>query len=112
MVNKVAMLFMLKISLGVDNVHIIKVGLNYEDAPIEIREKLTFSEETIEEAMLYLNTKKSMLENVIFSTCNRTEIYAVVDQIHVGRHQIKQFLEIGRASCREEADEQGSTRDD
>src|SRR5690625_1476121 len=48
--------------------------------------------ETIEEAMLYLNTKKSMLENVIFSTCNRTEIYAVVDQIHVGRHQIKQFL--------------------
>src|SRR5690625_3912023 len=92
MVNKVAMLFMLKISLGVDNVHIIKVGLNYEDAPIEIREKLTFSKETIEEAMLYLNTKKSMLENVIFSTCNRTEIYAVVDQIHVGRHQIKQFL--------------------
>ena len=83
---------MLKISLGVDNVHIIKVGLNYEDAPIEIREKLTFSEETIGEAMLYLNTKKSMLENVIFSTCNRTEIYAVVDQIHVGRHQIKQFL--------------------
>src|SRR5690625_6845060 len=78
MVNKVAMLFMLKISLGVDNVHIIKVGLNYEDTPIEVREKLTFSEETIEEAMLYLNTKKSMLENVIFSTCNRTEIYAVV----------------------------------
>jgi len=29
---------------------------------------------------------------VILSTCNRTEIYAVVDQIHTGRYYIKQFL--------------------
>ena len=36
--------------------------------------------------------KKSILENVILSTCNRTEIYAVVDQIHTGRYYIKEFL--------------------
>ena len=29
---------------------------------------------------------------MILSTCNRTEIYAVVDQIHTGRYYIKQFL--------------------
>ena len=33
-----------------------------------------------------------MLENVIVSTCNRTEIYAVVDQLHTGRYYIKKFL--------------------
>ncbi|HLR67122.1 glutamyl-tRNA reductase [Virgibacillus alimentarius] len=72
--------------------HIIKVGFNYKTAPVEIREKLTFSENNIEEAMKQLNLQKSILENVIVSTCNRTEIYAVVDQIHTGRYYIKQFL--------------------
>ncbi|MYL19934.1 glutamyl-tRNA reductase [Halobacillus litoralis] len=72
--------------------HIIAVGLNYKTAPVEIREKLTFSEDKLEEAMAQLNGRKSVLENVIISTCNRTEIFAVVDQIHTGRYYIKQFL--------------------
>ena len=41
---------------------------------------------------MQLQGKKSILENVILSTCNRTEIYAVVDQIHTGRYYIKEFL--------------------
>ncbi|MGM8366338.1 glutamyl-tRNA reductase [Virgibacillus sp. W0181] len=72
--------------------HILKVGLNYKKTPVEIREKLTFSESTIEDAMTHLKNEKSILENVIISTCNRTEIYAVVDQLHTGRYYIKQFL--------------------
>ncbi|WP_156291209.1 glutamyl-tRNA reductase [Oceanobacillus salinisoli] len=72
--------------------HIIKVGLNYKTAPVEIREKLTFSENTLEEAIHELKKQKSILENVIISTCNRTEIYAVVDQLHTGRYYIKKFL--------------------
>ncbi|MGP4074563.1 glutamyl-tRNA reductase [Halobacillus sp. K22] len=72
--------------------HILAVGLNYKTAPVEIREKLTFSETHLKEAMQELNARKSVLENVIISTCNRTEIYAVVDQLHTGRYYIKQFL--------------------
>lgn len=72
--------------------HILKVGLNYKVAPVEIREKLTFSEESLHEAMAELKARKSILENVILSTCNRTEIYAVVDQLHTGRYYIKTFL--------------------
>ena len=72
--------------------YILQVGFNYKTTPIEIREKLAFSEATIDEAMKELNTRKSILENVILSTCNRTEIYAVVDQLHTGRYYIKQFL--------------------
>jgi glutamyl-tRNA reductase len=73
-------------------VHILKVGFNYKTAPVEIREKLTFTEESLHEAMKELKNQKSILENVIVSTCNRTEVYAVVDQLHTGRHYIKQFL--------------------
>ncbi|GGF06696.1 glutamyl-tRNA reductase [Halobacillus andaensis] len=72
--------------------HILTIGLNFKTAPVEIREKLTFSEEQLPEAMKDLNRQKSVLENVIISTCNRTEIYAVVDQLHTGRYYIKQFL--------------------
>ncbi|MBT2688110.1 glutamyl-tRNA reductase [Bacillus sp. ISL-47] len=72
--------------------HILVVGLNYKTAPVEIRERLTFNSSQLGDAMKTLNDKKSILENVILSTCNRTEIYAVVDQLHTGRYYIKEFL--------------------
>jgi glutamyl-tRNA reductase len=72
--------------------HIITVGLNYKTAPVEIRERLSFNEADLQTAMETLKGKKSILENVIVSTCNRTEVYAVVDQLHTGRYYIKEFL--------------------
>ena len=72
--------------------HIIVAGLHYKTAPVEIRERLTFDANDLDEALRTLKNKKSILESVILSTCNRTEIYAVVDQIHTGRYYIKEFL--------------------
>ncbi|MCQ6278286.1 glutamyl-tRNA reductase [Bacillus sp. EB600] len=72
--------------------HILVIGVNYKTAPVEIRERLTFNETDLGEAIKKLQTKKSILENIILSTCNRTEIYAVVDQLHTGRYYIKEFL--------------------
>lgn len=72
--------------------HIVMIGLNYKTAPVEIREQLTFNETELGDAVKKLQTKKSILESVILSTCNRTEIYAVVDQLHTGRYYIKEFL--------------------
>lgn len=72
--------------------HILVVGLNYKTAPVEIREKLSFQPNELSDAMKQLKDQKSILENVIVSTCNRTEIYAVVDQLHTGRYYIKAFL--------------------
>ncbi len=72
--------------------HTLVVGLNYKTAPVEIREKLSFIESDLPNAMAALKKEKSILEDVIVSTCNRTEIYAVVDQLHTGRYYIKQFL--------------------
>ncbi|PBQ22986.1 glutamyl-tRNA reductase [Levilactobacillus brevis] len=68
------------------------VSLNYHQVPAELREQFTFSKEVLSKANQELNQEKSILENVILATCNRTEIYAVVDQIHTGRYYIKRFI--------------------
>ncbi|MHA6259358.1 glutamyl-tRNA reductase [Sporosarcina sp. CAU 1771] len=72
--------------------HTIIVGVNHRTAPVEIREKLSFVESELPQAMETLQQQKSILENIIISTCNRTEIYAVVDQLHTGRYYVKRFL--------------------
>lgn len=72
--------------------HTIVVGVNHRTAPVELREKLSFVESELTEAMQTLQQQKSILENIILSTCNRTEVYAVVDQLHTGRYYVKQFL--------------------
>lgn len=79
--------------MGVYVMHILAVSINYRTAPLAIREKLAFSEADHAEAMKTLNAQKSIMENVILSTCNRTELYVVADQIHTGRYYIKDFLE-------------------
>lgn len=68
------------------------VSLNYHQLPIELREKFSFSADEIPKANRLLNAEKSILENLLISTCNRTEIYAVVDQVHTGRYYINRFL--------------------
>ncbi|PKR79136.1 glutamyl-tRNA reductase [Halalkalibacillus sediminis] len=72
--------------------HVIVTSINYRTAPVGIREKLTFSDEEVGQAMVELNAEKSILENVIVSTCNRTEVYVVADQLHTGRYYVKRFL--------------------
>ncbi|MDN4072710.1 glutamyl-tRNA reductase [Fictibacillus terranigra] len=72
--------------------HILVVGLNYKTAPVEIREKVSFNSNEMDHALKALRERKSVLECTIVSTCNRTEVYAVVDQIHTGRYYLKSFL--------------------
>ncbi|MFA8439454.1 glutamyl-tRNA reductase [Pueribacillus sp. YX66] len=72
--------------------HVIAVSLNHNIAPVEIREKMTFDDENLPQALKTLRHSKSILENVILSTCNRTEIYVVCDQLHTGRYYTKAFL--------------------
>lgn len=84
--------FVLIIIGGHFEMHIIVVGLNYKTAPVEIRERFAFQESELAQALTKLRSMKSVLECVIISTCNRTEIYVVCDQLHTGRHFTKSFL--------------------
>lgn len=72
--------------------HIISLSLNYKNTPVHLRERFSWAKEELSEALVALRHTKSVLECVILSTCNRSEIYAVVDQLHTGRHFIKGFL--------------------
>lgn len=72
--------------------HLIAVSINQRTADVALREQVAFNNDAKRSANVDLFETKSILENVILSTCNRTEVYAVVDQIHTGRYYIQRFL--------------------
>jgi glutamyl-tRNA reductase len=71
---------------------IVVVGLSHKTAPIEVREKLNFPEDTLPDALRKLMTYQGIKESMIVSTCNRVEIYASVFEISEGIERIKQFI--------------------
>lgn len=71
---------------------VIKIGLDYHVAPLEIREKITFSEDEVVTASNLLRETDQVLEHVIISTCNRTEVFAVVSDAVKGEEALRSFL--------------------
>ncbi|MHB1126280.1 MAG: glutamyl-tRNA reductase [Bacillota bacterium] len=71
---------------------ILVVGLNHRSAPVEVREKLTFSREDLPEALNSLRHKPHVEGCAILSTCNRTEIYAAVTDADAGLASVKKFI--------------------
>lgn len=71
---------------------IIVIGLNHRTAPVEIRERLAFSPETIGHALRGLLEREFVREGVILSTCNRVEVCALADVGHRGATEVKEFL--------------------
>jgi glutamyl-tRNA reductase len=53
---------------------IILIGANHKTAPVELREKLSFTTEETLDALDYLKNDPNIREGLVFSTCNRTEI--------------------------------------
>ncbi|OUM96108.1 MAG: glutamyl-tRNA reductase [Thermobacillus sp. ZCTH02-B1] len=73
--------------------HILVVGLNYRTAPVEVRERFTFAGQELPKALEMLKRTTSVMECVIIATCNRTELYAVVDRHVLCGHYIRHFME-------------------
>ncbi|QGU32987.1 glutamyl-tRNA reductase [Thermochromatium tepidum] len=57
---------------------LLVLGLNHKTAPVDIRERLAFGPDIIAAALRDLIGCTSVLEGVILSTCNRTEVYCAV----------------------------------
>ncbi len=72
---------------------IVVMGLNHKTAPLEMREKLAFPERELGGALKRLLDHEHIREGVILSTCNRVEIYTVVDELGKGKVALKGFLE-------------------
>lgn len=86
---------------------LILLGLNHKTTPLDLRERLSFSSGQLSAALsdLYTNyllaseetpgkklSSEPLCEALILSTCNRLEIYAVVQDLHKGWDTIEQFL--------------------
>ncbi len=71
--------------------HVIALSLNYRKASVEEREKVAFKDEEVIPALHRLREQKSVLEAVLLSTCNRTEVYVVSDQVHTGKYYSQMF---------------------
>ena len=74
------------------NLHTLLVGLNYKIADLDLREKLHFENEYLNEALKILYDDKSVHECAILSTCNRVELYVgAYDKLQATKELI-QFL--------------------
>ncbi|WP_447976606.1 glutamyl-tRNA reductase [Candidatus Nitrospira bockiana] len=72
--------------------HIIVVGLSHKTAPIEVREKLAVPPSRLGEALHRLCGYPGIKEGFLLSTCNRVEVYAVVDEVEGGFAEVQTFL--------------------
>lgn len=57
---------------------LITLGINHKTAPLDLRERLAFTPQTLPEALLSLKKLPHVDEASILSTCNRTELYCAV----------------------------------
>ncbi len=72
--------------------NIIVVGLSHKTAPVEVRELLAIPASRMGEALRRLGTYQGLKEGVLLSTCNRVEVYAVVDEAESGFSRIQEFM--------------------
>ena len=56
---------------------IVLVGLNHRTAPVEVRERVSFTVEQARRASEELRSRGILEETLVLSTCNRSEVYGV-----------------------------------
>jgi len=56
---------------------IVLVGLNHLSAPVEVRERVSFSADQARQAAAELRSRGILHETLVLSTCNRSEVYGV-----------------------------------
>ena len=59
---------------------LLALGINHETAPVAVRERVAFADEALPQALHALKALPQVHEVALLSTCNRTELYAAVDE--------------------------------
>lgn len=63
---------------------LICIGLNHQQAPVDLRERIAFSGDRLNDALQKAVLEEHIEEAAILSTCNRIEIYAQGHREHAG----------------------------
>jgi glutamyl-tRNA reductase len=72
-------------------------GVSHRTAPVEVRERLAFREETLAAALADLKAREGVAEAVILSTCNRVEITVATDDRVSPQTIVDSFLAVHKA---------------
>jgi glutamyl-tRNA reductase len=73
-------------------VSLIVVGLNHRTAPVDLLERMTVPDEQLAKVLHDLAAREHLLEVVVLSTCNRTEVYARCTHFHPAVGDVSAFL--------------------
>ncbi|MFI5394517.1 MAG: glutamyl-tRNA reductase [Candidatus Binatia bacterium] len=84
---------------------VLIVGVNHRKAPVEVRERLTFSDGLLEEGLRELVTLRPVDEGVIVSTCNRVEVVIATKDGDTAVEALTGFLASGERIAREQLSE-------
>lgn len=84
--------------------NILVIGLNHKTASVDIREKIAFSGNKLEDGILRLKNLPQIEEIALLSTCNRVEIYALTKDSEKSVEAIKDFISDYHSIKREEFD--------
>jgi len=73
---------------------ILVVGLSHRSAPVAVLERAAVSGDDLVKLLHAVHKSGNVAEAAIVSTCNRVEIYAVVDKFHGGVSAISELLSL------------------
>ncbi|AUX93263.1 glutamyl-tRNA reductase [Mixta gaviniae] len=71
---------------------LLALGINHKTAPVALRERVTFSPDTLDEALNSLLAQPMVQGGVVLSTCNRTELYLSVEEQENLQERLVQWL--------------------
>jgi glutamyl-tRNA reductase len=92
---------------------VVVIGLNHRTAPLELLERTTVAPDALAKALTDVCSRPNVNEAVVLSTCNRTEVYAVVERFHGAYQDIRDFLcDLAAAAPEDLADHLYSQFDD
>ena len=70
---------------------LVVFSISHKNSSIELREKVAFSKSKLKRAYEILKESSYVKESVILSTCNRSEIIAVVEDKNCAENWFKKF---------------------
>ncbi|MGZ8630760.1 MAG: glutamyl-tRNA reductase [Actinomycetota bacterium] len=81
---------------------ILTLGVSFRRAPIELLERLAFTDDDLTKAYRVVDDLDGVQGAVVLSTCNRVEIYGEVANYHAGFLELKRLLVETRGVAAEE----------
>ncbi|SFC77821.1 glutamyl-tRNA reductase [Pragia fontium DSM 5563 = ATCC 49100] len=71
---------------------LLALGINHKTAPVSLREKVTFSPDTLGDALHSLHQQPMVQGGVVLSTCNRTELYLSIEHDEQAQQKLVNWL--------------------